>query len=84
MQMISSKIFPVASILLSFTAHVAAKQLACVADQIPRPEYFGTQVLNLEAKEVRGYEEWTFIDHQNTPFERNPIDFCNVSLSYTQ
>ena len=61
-----------------------AKQLACTADTIPVPGYFGTKVTNIAVKEVRGYDEFTsFADIQNVPYERNPIDFCNVTVTYT-
>ena len=68
--------------LLSLASSAAAKQ-ECNAEEIPHPKYFGTRVTGIEAKEVHAYEDWFFIDHQNVPFERNPINFCNITLSYT-
>ena len=78
------KSFPIylLSYLLSSTNCVTALE-ECIADKIPYPEYFGTKVIKIEAKEIHDYEEWILIDHLNVPFERRPLHFCNVTLTYT-
>ena len=68
--------------LLCLTGSATGKQLTCNSD-IPLPEYFGTKVTNLSAKEVHGWEDWAPIWDLSIPFERRPLDFCNVTLTYT-
>jgi hypothetical protein len=52
--MISSPI-PLLTGLLSLSRTIIGKQLPCKADDIPVPEYFGTKVTDVTAKEVHGY-----------------------------
>lgn len=69
--------------LLNVGATTLAKQLAC-NDKIPHPEYFGTEVTSLTAHEVNDYDEWSFfVDMVGIPFEKSPLSFCNVTITYT-
>ncbi|KAK3720576.1 hypothetical protein LTR37_003625 [Vermiconidia calcicola] len=79
----SSIKFLLVSSLLSQVVDVTAKQLLC-NDEIPIPEYRGTKVTSLTAKEVRGYKDWGAAAMVGLPFnQENPVDLCNVTLSYT-
>ena len=69
--------------LLSLTATAVSKQLSCSANVIPVPTYFGTKVLNIDAEEIHDYEVWGVADFLNIPYERKPISFCNVTITYT-
>jgi hypothetical protein len=72
-----------ASAALFFVRSTHAKQLAC-DNNIPVPEYFGTKVTNLEAKGIHDWQAWTpFIERAGISFDRTPISFCNVTLTYT-
>jgi len=69
--------------LLSLPLTATAKQLPCNG-KIPRPECFGTEITALRAKEVRGWDQWgPFAGRLGIPFQQRPIDFCNVTVSYT-
>lgn len=69
--------------LSSLAASVTAKQLACNADDIPVPEYFGTKVTSLTAKEVREWNDFPLMDLSMLSYEKKTIDFCNVTITYT-
>ena len=69
--------------ILCLKSTTFARQLAC-NDEIPLPEYFGTKVTTLTAKEVRDWENWGPAGpRMGIPFDRKKISFCNVSISYT-
>ena len=71
------------SLLLGLANVALGKQLPCVANEIPIPEYFGTKVTSLTVNEVHEYQDWEWSALANIPFEHNPIDFCNVTVTYT-
>ena len=62
---------------------VSGKQLTCKAEDIPKSEYFGTKVTSITAKEVHGYNDWEWSVLANLAFEQTPVDFCNVTVTYT-
>ena len=74
---------PLACGLLYLSHAAAAEQLDCNTNAIPVPEYFGTKVLTVTATDVRGFEGWPMFDLSGLQYERNAIDFCNVTLTYT-
>ena len=70
-------------LLGSISTTAIAKQLACNADEIPIPEYFGTKVTSLTAEERRGWSDFPMMDLSMLSYEKNTIDFCNVTITYT-
>lgn len=67
----------------SFLAKASGKQLPCNADDIPVPEYFGTKVTSLTAKEVHGWNDFPMMDLAMLAYEKKSLDFCNVTITYT-
>ena len=57
---------------------------SCTAKSIKRPELFGVEILDITANEKRGYEDYGFFGtNPPLPVEKKPIDFCNVTVTYT-
>ena len=71
------------SLLCVLTHHASSEQLACDSNAIPYPSYFGTEVTSLTANSVHDYDTTAFPDWLNIPFDRHPLDFCNITLTYT-
>ena len=69
--------------VLALSATVVSKQLPCTADDIPTPKYFGTEVTRLTAIEVHEFTDYPIFDFSLLTFERKPLDFCNVTVTYT-
>lgn len=69
--------------VLALSATAVGKQLACTVDDIPTPEYFGTEVTSLTAIEVHEFTDYPIFDLSLLSFERKPLDFCNVTVTYT-
>jgi hypothetical protein len=101
--MISSPILLLTGVL-SLSRTAIGKQLACNAGDIPVPEYFGTKVTDVTAKEVHGknllrvisnevfanytqqslgYTDFPELDLSLLAFEKEPLNFCNVTITYT-
>jgi hypothetical protein len=70
-------------LLGSISASAIAKQLACNADEIPIPEYFGTKVISLTAEERHEWSDFPMMDLSQLSYEKKNIDFCNVTITYT-
>lgn len=56
---------------------------SCNADSIPKPEYFGTSVTNIQAKEVKGWGAYGLFGWLNAVPPTDSIDFCNITVTYT-
>lgn len=69
--------------VLTLSATAIGKQLACTADSIPTPEYFGTEVTSVTAIEVHEFTDYPIMDFSLLSFERKSLDFCNVTVTYT-
>lgn len=69
---------------LSFSAaSKSSGTLPCRADSIPKPEYFGTSVTNLQAQEVKGWGAYGMFGWLGAAPPKGSIDFCNVTVTYT-
>jgi hypothetical protein len=68
--------------LVALPSYAAAKQLPCNSNNL-HPQYFGSKVTSLTAKEVRGYAEWSWVDHVNIPSDGKPLNFGNATVTYT-
>lgn len=73
-------LLPVISVLIS--PAFAAGPASCSGNAIPRPEVFGTKILDVRALEVHGYEPEA--RHPSAKkVDITPINFCNVTVTYT-
>lgn len=74
---------------IAFTGYLAlvrpsrAATVSCNADSIPKLEYFGTSVTNIEAKEVKGWTAYGPFGLLGVSPPTDAIDFCNVTVTYT-
>ncbi|UJO19847.1 putative feruloyl esterase [Fulvia fulva] len=72
------------AIVCSALTLAAAKQTPCSANNIKTPEYFGLEVLNIQAQEVKDYNEWGIMAPMfQIASEPKPVTFCNVTVTYT-
>ncbi|TKA64791.1 hypothetical protein B0A55_08969 [Friedmanniomyces simplex] len=72
-----------ATAVLSLLPLAAGKLRTCKARDLPAIEVFGLQVVDITAKEHRGYEDWMPFPMTGMPVTHQPIDFCNFTITYT-
>ena len=69
--------------LLCSSNPATAKELTCESSEIERPDYFGTEIINVVAKQINGFEDWSMAEDVSLPLNRDPMDFCSVTITYT-
>ncbi|KAK0365779.1 hypothetical protein LTR91_025880 [Friedmanniomyces endolithicus] len=72
-----------ATAVLGLLPAVNARLRTCVPRDLPAIEVFGLQVVDITAKEHRGYEDWRPSPMTGISVPKRPIDFCNVTITYT-
>ncbi|KAK1069640.1 hypothetical protein LTR74_004753 [Friedmanniomyces endolithicus] len=72
-----------ATVFLSLLPAVNARLRTCVPRDLPAIEVFGLQVVDIAAKEHRGYEDWRPSPMTGISVPKKPIDFCSVTITYT-
>lgn len=68
--------------LLAGPLVLAAGPSSCRVDKFPDPKVFGTRLLDLKVTEVHRFAPWPY-GLGSLIAEERPIDFCNVTLTYT-
>ena len=76
---------------LDFLPHLAlvsgSSAATCTADAFMKapPTVFGSEILDLKAEEIKGWNEWATAPptFPALPNEQKPIDICNVTVVYT-
>ncbi|KAK4497206.1 hypothetical protein PRZ48_011656 [Zasmidium cellare] len=73
--------------LLFLALATGSSAAICTADAFWKapPKVFGSEVLDIHAEEVRGWNEYATASptFPALPVEQKPIDFCNVTIFYT-
>ncbi|KAK0935148.1 hypothetical protein LTR29_013248 [Friedmanniomyces endolithicus] len=72
-----------ATAVLGLLPAVNARLRTCVPRDLPAIDVFGLQVVDISAKEHRGYEDWMPSPMTGMTGPKRPIDFCNVTITYT-
>lgn len=76
-------LFLVAPVTIAWGTSKPAAVISCNADAIPTPEYYGTSVTNLAAKEVKGWSAYSLFGVLGDKAPTEAIEFCNVTVTYT-
>ncbi|KAK5125259.1 hypothetical protein LTR85_000935 [Meristemomyces frigidus] len=60
-----------------------ARSRTCKARNLPAIEVLGLEIVDLSAKEQRGFEAWSDPPDTNLLYDFKPLDFCNFTITYT-